>query len=113
MMIPETIKWQKSTNALRLEYDTGEIFSLPIPYLRAYSPSAENLGHGGEKTHTSLDVREVTLQGLAPTGDYAIQLHFSDDHRTGLYTFAYLYTLALHQAEYWQAYLDGLGTSHG
>jgi DUF971 family protein len=65
-------------------------------FLRLNSPSAENIGErdltGGTflPTSTAKIPEDVRITGWQPIGGYAIQLHFSDGHRTGLYSFDYL-----------------------
>jgi DUF971 family protein len=41
-------------------------------------------------------------------GNYAVALHFDDGHRTGLYSWDYLYYLGQNKAQLWQEYLDKL-----
>lgn len=67
--------------------------------LRAASPSAENVGerdilgnqYGGDGP-TSFP--GVTVLGWEIVGNYAIRFDFSDGHRTGLFSYAYLRDLA-------------------
>ncbi len=64
-------------------------------FLRAASPSAENMGErdvlgrqiGGDP-RTSFP--GVTVVNWSRVGNYAIAFEFSDGHRTGLYSYAYL-----------------------
>jgi DUF971 family protein len=64
-------------------------------FLRAASPSAENMGErdvlgrqiGGDP-RTSFP--GVTVVNWSRIGNYAICFEFSDGHRTGLYTYDYL-----------------------
>tara|TARA_R110000850_G_scaffold145866_7_gene268090 strand:+ start:218 stop:523 length:306 start_codon:yes stop_codon:yes gene_type:complete len=68
--------------------------------LRALSPSAETKGEtdllgkpisGDQK---GVDFSGVTVTGWARVGGYAIQFHFSDGHKTGIYSFDYLKEIA-------------------
>lgn len=67
--------------------------------LRAASPSAENVGerdimgnqYGG---HGPKEFPGVTVLGWEQVGNYALRFDFSDGHRTGLYSYDYLRTLA-------------------
>jgi len=78
------IAWSDGTET----YFTGET-------LRAASPSAENIGerdilgnqYGGD-ARTSFP--GVTVEGWERVGNYAVRFEFSDGHRTGLYSYAYL-----------------------
>ncbi|KAB2649353.1 MAG: DUF971 domain-containing protein [Verrucomicrobiota bacterium] len=64
-------------------------------FLRAASPSADNLGerdifgtqYGGDGPR---HFPGVTVTHFEQVGNYAIRFDFSDGHRTGLYTYDYL-----------------------
>ena len=68
---------------------------LPSEFLRANSPSAENVGErdlfgrriGGS---TQRAFPGVTALSWERVGNYAIRFDFSDGHRTGLYIYEYL-----------------------
>lgn len=70
----------------------------PMETLRANSPSAENIGerdilgniHGGQGPSR---FPGVEVLGWDYVGNYAIRFHFSDGHRTGLYSFDFLQQL--------------------
>jgi len=70
-----------------------------MSFLRASSPSAENIGekdllgrvHGGQP---NADYAGVRVTGYKMVGSYAIQFLFSDGHNTGLFGFDYLQDLA-------------------
>lgn len=77
--------------------DGGEDY-FPMEFLRAASPSAENVGetdifgkvHGGSgKT----EYPGVRVTGWEPVGNYAVRFRFSDGHNTGLYSYDYLIRL--------------------
>ncbi len=97
MLVPEDIQLIGDEVAVRWS-DGGENF-YKMEHLRAHSPSAENVGerdltgqiHGGS-SQTSFP--GVLVTGWQPVGGYAIQFEFSDGHRTGLYAFDYLKSLA-------------------
>jgi DUF971 family protein len=81
---------------------------LPFEFLRVYSPSAEVRGHGPGQETLQTGKRDVTITALAPVGNYALQPVFSDGHDTGIYSWDYLYDLALHQEQLWRTYLERL-----
>jgi len=64
-------------------------------FLRAKSPSAENMGekdifgnqYGGEGPR---EFPGVTIDGWDYQGNYAVRFQFSDGHATGLYSWDYL-----------------------
>ena len=68
--------------------------------LRALSPSAETqgerdlLGNAISGDEKGKDFTGVRVTGWNPVGGYGIQFHFSDGHKTGIYTFDYLKEIA-------------------
>lgn len=93
MVAPKHIELIGSEVAI-LWTDGVESF-LPAEFLRANSPSAENVGErdlfgrqvGGS---TQRSFPGVTVVSWERVGNYAIRFEFSDGHRTGLYIFDYL-----------------------
>lgn len=83
---------------LALTWADGVQQSWRAEFLRERSPSAENLGEvdilgqrrGGEGPRR---FPGVTVTTLTPVGNYAVTLVFSDGHRTGIYSWAYLRSL--------------------
>lgn len=104
--VPTDIKLQKASKTLSLTYPDGQTYVLSAEYLRVHSPSAEVRGHGKPILQTGKI--DVGLTGLAAVGNYALKLVFDDGHDTGLYSWDYLYDLAVNQPQHWQAYLDQL-----
>lgn len=107
-MLPTDIKLHKRTAILELSYADGGIYSLPAEYLRVYSPSAEVRGHGIGQEVLQVGKINVKINTIEAVGNYAISLHFDDDHNTGIYTWGYLRELALQQPERWEDYLKRL-----
>jgi DUF971 family protein len=91
-------------NELAIRWQDGLETYLTVPALRAASPSAEVQGeqdifgrsYGGGAGEGTPD---VTLLGWQVVGNYALQFQFSDGHRTGIYTYAYLRRLGTGVAE--------------
>jgi len=81
-----------------LWHDGGEDY-LGAEYLRAKSPSAENIGekdilgnqYGGDGPK---EFTGVTIEGWEYVGNYAIRITFSDGHSTGIYSWDYLKKIA-------------------
>jgi DUF971 family protein len=80
-------------------WSDGRETYFPMDKLRAASPSAENIGerdilgnqYGGDGPK---QFPGVTVTGWEQVGNYALRFDFSDGHRTGLYSYAYLRDLA-------------------
>ena len=81
-----------------IKWHDGHESYFPMSILRAASPSAENQGEpdlfgniiGGD---ARTEFSDVTVLDWQIVGGYAIQFHFSDGHKTGLFSYNYLYRL--------------------
>lgn len=106
MRIPTAIKLHRSSKTLELQYAPDERYELDAEFLRVHSPSAEVQGHGNPILQYGK--QHVGLIGVEPAGQYALKLIFDDGHDSGLYTWDYLYQLALRRDQLWAEYLDEL-----
>jgi len=77
---------------------------LTSEFLRVYSPSAEVRGHGPGQETLQLNKQDVSISSLVPMGNYAIAIHFSDGHTTGIYSWSYLLHLGVDKEELWRDY---------
>lgn len=105
---PVEIKVHQVSRVLEIAFDSGSVFRLPFEYLRVYSPSAEVRGHGPGQEVLQAGKKDVGVAKLEPVGNYAIQIHFSDGHNTGIYSWDYLYELGEKQTAWWNTYLQRL-----
>jgi DUF971 family protein len=103
---PSEIKLHRKSRLLEISFSDGKTFRLPCEFLRVYSPSAEVRGHSPGQEVLQTGKKEVNINRIAPVGNYAIQLDFSDGHNTGLYSWDLLYDYGLRQEEMWQRYLN-------
>ncbi|MCF5685212.1 gamma-butyrobetaine hydroxylase-like domain-containing protein [Pseudomonas sp. PA-1-3F] len=103
---PTAVNLHKTSNTLGLTYGPDETYQLPAEFLRVHSPSAEVQGHG--KPILQFGKLNVRLIKLEPAGQYALKLTFDDGHDSGLFTWDYLYQLAVRQDALWADYLDEL-----
>jgi DUF971 family protein len=65
-------------------------------------------GHGPWQHVLQVGKEDVNIDKIDPVGNYAVCLHFDDEHNTGLYSWEYLYQLGQHHEQNWQAYLQQL-----
>jgi DUF971 family protein len=105
---PTEINLHQGSRVLDVAFDDGRSFSLPVEYLRVYSPSAEVRGHGPGQEVLQAGKREVNVSAIEPVGMYAVKLVFTDGHDTGIYSWEYLYELGLKQESNWKSYLARL-----
>ncbi|SDA82875.1 DUF971 family protein [Pseudomonas sp. NFACC15-1] len=104
--LPTAINLHKASKTLTLKYAPGEEYHLPAEFLRVHSPSAEVQGHG--KPILQYGKLNVALTKVEPAGQYALKLTFDDGHDSGLFTWDYLYQLAVRQQDLWNDYLGEL-----
>ena len=90
-MTPKTIKLGPSKTDLQLNYDNGATLVIPSSFLRKFSPSAENKNNLNSENLKKF--KGVSIFKLEPVGNYAIRVHFSDGHNTGIYSWEYLFSL--------------------
>ena len=101
---PQDITVHSQSRVLEISFSDGAQFRIPFELMRVYSPSAEVAGHGPGQEVLQTGKREVTLTGLEPVGNYAVQPSFSDGHDTGIYSWDYLYFLGSQQDKLWADY---------
>ena len=104
--LPRAINLHKASKTLTLKYAPDEEYHLPAEFLRVHSPSAEVQGHG--KPILQYGKIGVGLTKVEPAGQYALKLTFDDGHDSGLFTWDYLYQLAVRQEDLWNDYLAEL-----
>jgi DUF971 family protein len=102
---PTEIKLHQRSRVLEIAFADGKSFRLSCEFLRVYSPSAEVRGHGPGQEVLQTGKRDVEIKHVEPVGQYAVQLHFSDGHATGIYSWDLLYDYGVNQEEMWRRYL--------
>jgi DUF971 family protein len=113
---PTEIRLREQGKLLQIAFDDGQSFALTAEYLRVMSPSAEVQGHSAAQRRLVAGKAGVGIIKIEPVGHYAVRLSFDDLHDTGLYSWDYLYGLAVEQPQKWSAYLAELaekGMSRG
>jgi len=104
----EEIALHSKTNMLHLTFEGIPQVQLSAEYLRISSPSAEVRGHGPGQEILQTGKANVRILAIHPVGRYGVLFEFSDGHKTGIYTFNYLYELADQHEQRWPAYLSAL-----
>ena len=105
---PTELNLHQVSRVLDVAFDDGKSFSLPVEYLRVFSPSAEVRGHGPGQEVLQAGKRDVNVSAIEPVGMYAVKLVFTDGHDTGIYSWEYLYELGTKQEANWKQYLARL-----
>ena len=110
-MKPTQINLHQRSRILEISFEDGAQFSMPVEYLRVYSPSAEVQGHGPGQEVLQVGKEEVASERIEPVGNYAVRLCFDDGHDSGLYSWEELLRLATGREQLWQDYLDRLAAA--
>jgi DUF971 family protein len=108
MPMPTELNLHRQSRVLEITFDDGAHFNLSCELLRVYSPSAEVQGHGPGQRVLQIGKEDVNIDKIEPVGNYAICLHFDDEHNTGIYSWDYLYSLGSNQEGLWATYLEEL-----
>ena len=105
MTPPNNITLSKDKKLLTVSFKDDH-YALTSEFLRVYSPSAEVRGHGPGQETLQLNKQDVSISSLVPMGNYAIAIHFSDGHSTGIYSWNYLLHLGTEKDELWLDYCN-------
>lgn len=105
---PTEISVREQGRTLSVTFDSGARYDITAELLRIESPSAEVKGHGPGQETLQWGKRDVTITRVEPVGNYAVRLHFSDGHNTGIYTWSYLATLGADSGTLMTRYLERL-----
>jgi DUF971 family protein len=105
---PTNIVLHNRSRLLELTFEDGRTYKLPYEFLRVYSPSAEVRGHGPGQETLQVGKRDVSITEVEPVGQYAIRPTFSDGHNSGIFSWDYLYEIAVGHDRMWNDYLHRL-----
>ena len=105
MIPPNNITLSKDKKILTVSFKDND-YALTSEFLRVYSPSAEVRGHGPGQETLQLNKQDVLISSLVPMGNYAIAIHFSDGHTSGIFSWSYLLLLGTDKEELWQDYCE-------
>ena len=106
--IPTELNLHRQSRVLEITFADSAKFNLPCEYLRVFSPSAEVRGHGPGQEVLQVGKEDVNIDKIEPVGNYAVCLHFDDEHNTGIYSWDYLYELGTQHEANWRRYLQAL-----
>lgn len=107
MLKPSQVKLHKKSKTLEVAFG-NDCYTLPAEFLRVHSPSAEVRGHGpGQEVLVDGKV-DIGINDLKPSGNYGLQIIFSDGHDSGIYSWNYLKELGENHDSLWQDYLHKL-----
>lgn len=102
---PAEINLNRSTRELEVAFDDGSRFTYPCEYLRVFSPAAEVKAARGKGGFIRVK-EDINIERISLVGGYAVQLVFSDNHDTGIYSWKTLYELGEQFQCNWSRYLQ-------
>ncbi|VFQ92614.1 unnamed protein product [Cuscuta campestris] len=93
---------------VEVEFNNGSLYHLSAEYLRIYSPAADSKirSVGGEKVISGR--RYVGMMSAEAVGNYGVRLVFDDMHKTGIFTWDYLYHLGSNKFPLMRNYINTL-----
>ena len=106
--VPTELNLHRQSRVLEITFNDNAKFNLPCEYLRVFSPSAEVRGHGPGQEVLQIGKENVNIDKIEPVGNYAVCLHFDDEHNTGIYSWDYLYDLGADHESNWRQYLQAM-----
>lgn len=104
---PSELRYKKETRELVVGYADSR-FALSAEFLRVHSPSAEVQGHNNVGGVLPRHKENVNITAIEQVGNYAVKIHFSDGHDTGLYSWDWLHKLCSEKDTLWQQYQQKL-----
>ncbi len=85
---PTQIEVFRADKRLVITWSDAHVSPYEFFQLRGHCPCAACQGHGIERKFIANDAPSV--EGIAEVGSYALNIVWTDGHRTGIYTFDYL-----------------------
>lgn len=105
---PRELRVSSQGRTFELFLESGAHWLIPAELLRVESPSAEVKGHGPGQETLVWGKRDVTIRKLEAVGNYAVRIHFSDGHDSGIFTWTYLADIGANQSAHMARYEEKL-----
>ena len=102
------VELKSEARLFTIRFTDEAYFELSYEFLRVYSPSAEVRGHSEDEAVLQVGKKDVLIEDVEPVGNYALRIVFDDGHKTGLYSWEWLYELGQKKDELWSTYLKQL-----
>ncbi len=100
MKLPTNIEFHNKSKIMNISYPDGDYeLTLRIPAC-FFLPSADVQGHTPDQAKLQVGKRDVTIVDVAPVGEYALKLTFSDGHDSGIYSWEWLEDLGKKQRSF-------------
>jgi DUF971 family protein len=90
---PRALRWLDA-HRFEVTWEDGHVSVLSLDYLRANCPCAGCAGYGPRQIKPlppfHVDAEQAPPVVLAPVGDYAIGIRFTDGHNEGIFAYRFL-----------------------
>ena len=93
-MTPKSVNLSSSKKDLQVTYKNNLILVISSTNLRKFSPSAENKNQPIDSISDE-KYKDVSINKIEGVGNYALRIHFSDGHSTGIFSWDYIYNLGV------------------
>lgn len=87
---PTEIRRLPEDRRIRITWDDGHVSEYDYDFLRGYCPCAACQGHGAADIRFQPPASPVEALAVRPVGNYAVSIHWSDGHSSGIYRFEFL-----------------------
>jgi DUF971 family protein len=87
---PTEIRRLPDDRRIRFTWTDGHVAEYGYDYLRGYCPCAGCQGHGTGAVEYRRPESPVEALTIQPVGNYAVSIHWSDGHASGIYRFEFL-----------------------
>jgi DUF971 family protein len=93
--------FRKDPDHLSISWNDGSVSELSFRFLRSSCPCAAcvNEWTGEKMLDDSRIPKDIRPARLVSVGRYAMAIHWSDGHKTGIYSYDYLKKIASRQSE--------------
>ena len=108
MPTPTKLTVHRGSREIEVAFDDGYSRSLPMEYLRVFSPADEVKGPGTSEGIVAFGKEDVAVERVEPVGNHSVRLAFSDGHDTAVFSYDKLYELARDYEANWNSYLERL-----
>ncbi|XP_042501700.1 uncharacterized protein LOC122079367 [Macadamia integrifolia] len=97
---------------VKVEFTDESVFNLSAEFLRTHSPAVDGKIRSVAGEKVIFGRRHVGIMSAEPVGNYGVRIVFDDLHKTGIYTWDYLFHLGSNKFTLMRNYIKTL-KKHG
>ena len=91
--VPQEMRWIEKKCEFSIRWEDGHQSIFPLLFLRRQCPCAlcrDEKSHPNPLSMTKLEAKDLKALSIEPLGHYALKIHWSDGHASGIYAFDFL-----------------------